>query len=118
MTVLQQGLLITAIGMGLVFAVIILLWGLMALMMRVTSREETVEMQTTENPKSDPPVAASMNIDQGRQQAAAAAAAVQIALNAAKVDKARKKLRDHDVESSPWQLFHLLRQLGISKRRG
>jgi|GEM_PF-3913028 len=40
MSELQQGLVIAAIGMGLVFAIIIFLWGLMALMMRLTSREK------------------------------------------------------------------------------
>ena len=32
---LRQGLIITAIGMGLVFAVLALLWGVMALLTRV-----------------------------------------------------------------------------------
>ncbi len=54
MTVIEQGLLITGIGMGLVFVVIIFLWGLMALMMRVTSgkkrkpTEESLPTQTDE----------------------------------------------------------------------
>jgi Na+-transporting methylmalonyl-CoA/oxaloacetate decarboxylase gamma subunit len=38
MNILTQGLLITLIGMGLVFLSIVLLWGLMALMVRLGSK--------------------------------------------------------------------------------
>jgi len=37
---LISGLIITAIGMGLVFAAIVFLWGMMALMVRLGSRQE------------------------------------------------------------------------------
>lgn len=114
---LQQGLLITAIGMGLVFAVIIFLWGLMALMMRLTSQEKGVEVDTAENLKTDLSLDSAANNDEGQRQAAVAAA-VQIAITAAKVSKTRETMSDQNIESNPWQLFHRLRQLGISKRRG
>ena len=60
MSEIQQGLLITAIGMSLVFVVIIFLWGMMALLVRVTSKkEEMPEIETeiqseTTLPKSSP----------------------------------------------------------------
>jgi len=37
---IQAGLLITAIGMGLVFVVILALWGLMVLLVKITSKED------------------------------------------------------------------------------
>ena len=39
MSEIQQGLLIAGIGMGLVFVVIIFLWGMMALLLKLTSRK-------------------------------------------------------------------------------
>lgn len=38
--VFNQGLLITVIGMALVFVMIIILWGIMALLVKLTNREE------------------------------------------------------------------------------
>jgi Na+-transporting methylmalonyl-CoA/oxaloacetate decarboxylase gamma subunit len=46
-TEFQQGLLITAIGMGLVFVMIFVLWGLMAVLVRLTSKA-TQELATSE----------------------------------------------------------------------
>ena len=40
MTTLNQGLLITAIGMGLVFLMILALWGVMALLVKLTNKPE------------------------------------------------------------------------------
>ena len=37
---LKQGLMITIIGMGIVFAMILLLWGIMALLVRLTNPTE------------------------------------------------------------------------------
>jgi Na+-transporting methylmalonyl-CoA/oxaloacetate decarboxylase gamma subunit len=38
--VFNQGLLITGIGMGLVFVMILILWGIMALLVKLTNRPE------------------------------------------------------------------------------
>ena len=38
-----QGLLITAIGMGLVFVAILLLWGLMVVIVRITAENNTAK---------------------------------------------------------------------------
>ncbi|MFA5611909.1 MAG: OadG family protein [Candidatus Omnitrophota bacterium] len=40
MTTFNQGLLITAIGMGLVFLMILALWGIMALLVKLTNKPE------------------------------------------------------------------------------
>lgn len=107
----QQGLLITAIGMGLVFAVIILLWGLMALMMRVTSRDPQMDDQVAEDPLPIVPDVSEMKLAERRRRAAAAALAVGIAM-------ADRKPRTTEIKIglSPWQTVHRLRQLEKRKR--
>lgn len=40
---LKQGLLITVIGMGIVFAMILILWGVMVLLVKLTNRPEKEE---------------------------------------------------------------------------
>ena len=41
--ILKQGLLITVVGMGIVFAMILILWGIMVLLVRLTNRPEEKE---------------------------------------------------------------------------
>ncbi len=43
MTVISQGLLITAVGMGLVFLMILALWGIMVLLVKLTNKPEVEE---------------------------------------------------------------------------
>jgi Na+-transporting methylmalonyl-CoA/oxaloacetate decarboxylase gamma subunit len=74
----QAGLVITAIGMGLVFAAIILLWGLMTLMVRIGSK--------LENPKTNGILAEEPAIkpgieDSGKHIAAVVALAVALSLH-------------------------------------
>ncbi len=118
MVEIQQGLLITAIGMGLVFAVIIVLWGLMAIMMRVTSRESQIEKHTREEPLIEGPLVPEMEMIEGQRRAAAAAAAVQIAIAARQFKKEATNIPAQQVSISPWQAAHRLRQLEKRKRRG
>lgn len=76
---LKQGLLITVTGMGIVFAMILVLWGIMVLLVKLTNRpeaEETVEEAATALPE---PVAAATS---GDASALAAAIAVAYALSA------------------------------------
>ena len=47
MTLIYQGLQISGIGMGLVFLMILALWGIMALLVKLTNKPETIE-QTEE----------------------------------------------------------------------
>lgn len=50
---LLQGLSITGLGMGLVFLMIIVLWGIMALLVRLTNRpEKEAETEDLETPAS------------------------------------------------------------------
>lgn len=78
---MSPGLLITAIGMGLVFLAIIFLWGLMSLIVRLdtrtASKNETVEME-------DKGVSPEPSLPPQKQKAAAAALAVALALAAAR----------------------------------
>lgn len=72
---LFQGLIITGIGMGLVFVAIVFLWGLMALMVRLDSRikqAEAVVSSSTMDGTEPSDLSA-------KYQAAAAAVAVAIA---------------------------------------
>ncbi len=116
--VITQGLLIAAIGMGLVFVVIIFLWGLMALLMRLTSgrEESSTETMQTEELESDLAPA----FEQTEHQRRAAAAAVAVSLAAAsgrkKAPVSSKQSTRGDV--SPWQAFHRLRQVNPKERRG
>lgn len=79
--VLNQGLLIAAIGMGLVFFALILLWGLMALLGRIpASKEPAVE---TAEAVEEPITAAeeAVSVDHSlRLKAAAAAVAIALGL--------------------------------------
>ena len=53
---LLQGLSITGLGMGLVFLMIIVLWGIMALLVRLTNRpEKEAETDDLESPASAEP---------------------------------------------------------------
>lgn len=118
MSEIQQGLLITAIGMGLVFAVIIFLWGMMALMLRVTSRDKAPMDQVVPHIETDEVLVPEMQRAEGQRRAAAAAATVGMAIAA---DKSRDHLsleRDELGGISPWQTVHRTRQLEQHKTRG
>jgi len=111
MSEIQQGLLIAAIGMGLVFAIIIFLWGLMALMMRVTSREksevglETLEahIETEEGTPNSP--------RDNLPEAAAAAVVVCFALDKIKTRKIDQQIVGATNTLSPWQIVHRNHQI-------
>ena len=76
--ILKQGLLITVVGMGIVFAMILILWGIMVLLVRLTNRpeeKETAEVSAVSLPE---PVAETAP---GDASALAAAIAVAYALS-------------------------------------
>ena len=118
MSELQQGLLITAIGMGIVFAVITFLWGVMALMMRVTSRSTTMkDNESTDDEVVESPVP-QMQIAEGQRRAAAAGIAVALAIVE---NQSRHHQPDDQANSgglSPWQSAHRIRQLQNNQTRG
>lgn len=112
----QQGLLITAVGMGLVFFVIILLWGLMALLMRITSRPSQIDNPEEDETRQEPIEVPEIEIVEKQRQAAAAAVAVGVAKAESRFKKAGtdKSVRGDGI--SPWQVVNRLRQLEKRKR--
>jgi len=115
---IQQGLLITAIGMGLVFAVIIFLWWLMGLIMRVTSKEEQQVVETIQDSTSAETSLSEIGRLEAHRRAAAAAVAVGLALR----DRHAYRL-DGETQTgfggiSPWQIVHRVRQLEQHNKRG
>lgn len=118
MSEFQQGLLIAAIGMGLVFAVIIFLWGLMALLMKITSHKEDVKEPEKEVEETDAPLVPEMQATEAQRKAAAAVVAVEMALAATRHDVSKERKGNHGDKLSPWQVFHRYRQLQQKNTRG
>jgi Na+-transporting methylmalonyl-CoA/oxaloacetate decarboxylase gamma subunit len=86
---MSQALIITVIGMGLVFIAIIALWGLMELMVRVTARyarqeeaEESEEGGEEAEPAAETVTAAVDGLSDLKRKAAAAAVAMALAQEA------------------------------------
>ena len=77
---LNQGLLITAIGMGLVFLALLLLWGLMAFMasIKVKEKSEGAEVPAAEEAVAEPQPEANGNRALFVRAAAAAVAAAML----------------------------------------
>ncbi len=94
---LGLSLLITVIGMGLVFACILLFWGLMVLLVRLT-RDRTSEANPAEVAEPQP------ETDDLKRQAAVAAVAVALARAGR---QPRRLRRPEDAAAlSPWQAAH------------
>ncbi len=96
---LGNALWITLIGMGLVFIAILALWGMMALIVRLTTEREMVEEAENASEPADAP-----DFDRERR-AAAAAVAVAVAMQAR---RPAKNLRAVEPGSpvSAWQAVH------------
>lgn len=114
--IIQQGLMITVIGMGLVFLVIIFLWWLMGLLVKVTTKDEVVVEEPEPAATSETLVPEMAAIEQLRR-AAAAAAAVGLMLES---HTARRLQGQTQVNSgmSPWQSVHRAQQLEQYNKRG
>lgn len=97
---------ITALGMGLVFAAIILLWGMMSLLTAITADKE--DSSSPDADGSDVPKLAPV-IDSGLK-AQAAAVAVAIALAEQQLSIARPFAEPPTAEVSPWQMGTRSRQ--------
>ena len=113
-----QGLMIAAIGMGLVFVVIIFLWGLMALLMRLTSGGEKAEADVQLPEQADD--AQSPEVEQIARLRRAAAGAVAVGLAQAshkKSGESASRVGPHGGISS-WQAFHRSRQVTPEQKRG
>lgn len=118
MSEIQQGLLITGIGMGLVFAVIIFLWGLMALMMRVMSRQKPVSVEEKIGLDVDELLVPEMQVAEAQRRAVAAAVAVEMAYAVSESRNSQKHDQGWTRGLSPWQAVHRARQLENKKTRG
>ncbi|MCB2210222.1 OadG family protein [bacterium] len=121
MTEMQQGLLIAGIGIGLVFAVIIFLWGLMALMMRLTSGKQSKDPETESPEATDEPLLPELEVVESQRKAAAAAVAVANAM--AQVSRQRASTASHAAGDeaggmNPWLVAHRAHQIEQKNSRG
>jgi len=114
---LTQGLMIAAIGMGLVFVVIIFLWGLMALLMRLTSGPESPRGEHQEQEGTDFTLVPEFTQTTQQRRAAAAAVAVSLALASQGLKSGGSK-QDKGGEVSAWQAYHRSRRIRAGERRG
>ncbi len=105
---LSQSLLITAIGMGLVVASLLLLWGLMLLLVRATRERLPQAAPPVEEARPLPPA----QMMEKKRQAAVAAVAVALARTRRPV---RRPQPAGGGSPSPWQAAH--RQAGSRGRR-
>jgi len=111
-----NALWITVIGMGLVFVAILLLWGMMALLVRLTETRAVPEKAAEgieEVSKNNPALADTVTDDDRRRRAAAAAVVVALAL------RERKAVQVQFPESAQtersWQVVQRANELS---RRG
>lgn len=115
----QSGLLITAIGMGLVFMVIIALWGLMALLVKITTKKDQVGEQVALQDDNTQPVDFESNT-KTKLHPKIAAIAVAAAINLTNATSS-KMASSHPAEISLWQNVNRMQQLqnkpGIRKHQ-
>ena len=118
---LSNSLLITVIGMGLVFAAIILLWGLMTLIVLIPDGPDAEEVAPVESPALETASAEMEEVDQQesglKQQAVAAAVAFALA-----IEQENKKNRIRVAPLIPyvsaWQAFHRVNLIGNKQSKG
>lgn len=108
---LNNALWITLIGMGLVFIAILLLWGLMALIVRIFAEREA-PVQAVEEPSAAQPAALAQSASpaDGDRKRRAAAAAVAVAL-AVQHTARQPRSKAPNGALSPWQSVHRAGQL-------
>jgi Na+-transporting methylmalonyl-CoA/oxaloacetate decarboxylase gamma subunit len=99
-----NALWITLIGMGLVFFAILLLWGLMVLLVRLTAKREVAE------PEPDiPALAADPDLERKRKYRAAAAA-VTFAMAMRLADEPEQGVQPTELVTA-WQAIHRASQV-------
>jgi Na+-transporting methylmalonyl-CoA/oxaloacetate decarboxylase gamma subunit len=118
MTEIQQGLWITAVGMGLVFAVIIFLWGVMALLMWLTSRKRTSSEEQALPDLTGEPLLPELQTVEAQRRAAAAAVAVALALGTTRLGNQTAGYYEDGGALNPWLAAHRSRQIEQKKTRG
>ncbi len=108
---LELALQITVVGMGIVFAAIVLLWGIIALLVRATTDAPSTEREETIATAVSP-----LANSQLRQRAAAIAVAVAMAQEGQRPKTDFSPLPPHPI--SPWQAMLRSRQIEQLERRG
>lgn len=111
---LSIALQISLIGMGLVFSAIVVLWGLMALLVRVTSDRTSEPVELIADPVTAP--AAADDESSRRQRAAAAAVAYALAHQASRARRPRFPLPATALVSA-WQAVNRAGNLRAQGRR-
>jgi len=115
---IQQGLIVTVIGMGLVFVVIVFFWWMMNALVKVTTKQEvTAETPEVKVPSAASSLAQPAGIDT-RRRAAAAAVAVALAMNEAGTHKTSGMTQREMGGVNPWQSTHRASQLDQNIKRG
>ena len=114
--IIQQGLMITVIGMGLVFLVIIFLWWLMGLLVKVTTKDEVVVEEPEPAATGEMLVHEMAAIEQLRR-AAAAAVAVGLTIESHTAHRLQGQTQANG-GMSPWQSVHRAHQLEQYNKRG
>jgi len=105
---MTDALWITLIGMGLVFLAILLLWGLMALLVRLTAEKPAAAVP--EQPRENPVITVAVEQDQHELRRRAAAAGVAAAL-AMKGTPAPSKPPAPAISVNSWQSVQRASQL-------
>ncbi|KPL83916.1 hypothetical protein SE15_01465 [Thermanaerothrix daxensis] len=100
-TPITQGLLITLVGMGLVFLALLLMWLLMDVMVRMFSRSKQTSAPEEVQTEATPLETAEVLRERRRR---AAVAAVSVALSLQPHQRARAPLSPYSSTPSPWQL--------------
>ena len=116
--VIQQGLMITIIGMGLVFVVIIFLWWLMGLLVRATTKETKAPVEAGADEALDGLLVPEIAGIEKQRQAAAAAVAVGLAIAQSRARRLPGGSLSAMGGTSPWQSVHRARQLEQTHKRG
>jgi len=115
---IQQGLIITVIGMGLVFLVIIFFWWMMNALVRVTTKKEVPTDTSKVKMTADTGRMTELAGLETRRRAAAAAVAVALAMEEAGVHKLPGMTQGDRVGMSPWQSLHRAQHLAQYNKRG
>jgi len=108
--------MITVIGMGLVFLVIIFLWWLMGLLVKVTTKDEVVVEEHEPAVTGETLVPEMAAIEQLRR-AAAVAVAVGLMLESHTARRSQGQTQGNS-GMSPWQSVHRAQQLEQYNKRG